>query len=164
MELLPEIDASEFYNLYDMLECINIPPSKYENRKGFGRSRSVTFGMRKARRGNEVGLSVFTERYPEIWYEIQRISNFFPCKYTSVYVNKNVECEWHYDKGNVGDSYIVSFGDYEGCNLAVEGIGEVDTNCRPVRFDGKVMLHRTLPLISGTKYSLVFYCHECCYH
>ena len=163
MQRLDEIDAAEFAPLYDMLEMIRIPRAKNENRKGFGRSRSVVFGMRKARATRQIGLSRFSVTYPEIWTEIQRIGELFPCKYTSVYVNKNVVCDWHVDKGNVGDVVIVSFGDYIGCNLEVESIGDVDTNCCPVRFDGKALLHRTTPLISGTKYSLVFYCHECCY-
>lgn len=157
------IDPEEFYNLYDMLEQICIPTSKNENRKGFGKARSMAFGMTKRRVGGEVGLSVNTIKYPWIWNEIQRIGELFPCKYTSVYLNKNVECDWHLDRGNVGDVCIVSFGDYEGCNLEIEGYGEVNTNCNVVRFDGSVLKHRTTPLISGTKYSLVFYCHSCMY-
>jgi hypothetical protein len=163
MQLLPEIDPAELAPLNDMLEMITIPQSQNNNRKGFGHSRSVVFGIRRARIKRDVGLSAFTKKYPEIWEEIKRVGDLFPCKYTSVYLNKNVECDWHRDVGNVGNTWIVSFGDYEGCNLEVEGIGEVDTNCRPVKFDGKAMLHRTTPLVSGTKYSLVFYCHECAY-
>ena len=159
MQLLPEIDPAEFAPLHDMLEMIQIPKSKNENRKGFGKSRSVVFGIRKARRGGQIGISTFSKKYPKIWDEIQRIGNLFPCEYTSVYLNKDVVCDWHRDCGNVGDTWIVSFGDYEGCNLEVESFGEVDTNCRPIRFDGKVLRHRTTPLISGTKYSLVFYRH-----
>ena len=154
------IDPEEFYNLYDMFEDIKF--RKRSSRKGFDNAQSIVFGMRKNRR-QEVGLSTNTMKYPWIWNELQRIGELFPCKYTSVYVNKNVECDWHLDKGNVGDVWIVSFGDYQGCNLEIEGYGEVNTNCNVVRFDGSVLKHRTTPLISGTKYSLVFYCHSCMY-
>lgn len=169
MNLLPavsvfdEIDPAIFVPLHNLLEEISIPQSRAENRKGFGRARSLVFGLRKARVTREIGLSAASRRYPEIWQEIQKIGAHLNFDYTSVYLNKNVVCQWHIDKGNIGETVIVSFGDYTGCMLNVQGFGETETNCRPVKFDGKKLLHCTTPLESGTKYSLVYYTHECGY-
>ena len=161
VSVFDEIDPDIFVPLHNLLEEISIPQSRAENRKGFGRARSLVFGLRKARVTREIGLSSASRKYPEIWNEIQKIGAQLNFDYTSVYLNKNVVCEWHTDKGNVGDTVIVSFGDYTGCMLNIQGFGEVETNCRPVKFDGKKLLHCTTPLESGTKYSLVYYTHEC---
>ena len=163
MNLLPEMHPEIFAPLNDLLEEISIPKTREENRKGFGRARSLVFGLRRARVTREIGLSSASRRYPEIWQAIQTIGEHLNFDYTSVYLNKDVACDWHCDKGNVGETIIVSFGDYTGCMLNVQGFGEVETNCRPVKFDGRKLPHCTTPLESGTKYSLVFYTHECAF-
>jgi hypothetical protein len=49
----------------------------------------------------------------------------------------------------------VSFGDYVGCDLVVDGV-TYDTR-KGLVFDGYLKEHYNTPLISGTKYSLVFF-------
>jgi hypothetical protein len=66
-------------------------------------------------------------------------------------------CPRHLDPSNTGKSLLVSFGDYEGCNIVVEGYGEYDTNCSPIVFNGSKYYHYNTPLKSGNKYSLVFF-------
>ena len=162
MKQLPPIDPEELSNLYAMLESARFQKESYENRKGFGaNSRCLVFGIRRTRCTREVGLSSATLKYPHIWDEMKRIGNLIGFEFTSVHLNKNVVCDWHTDKGNVGDTVIVSLGDYEGCELELRGLGSFNTNCSPILFDGKHIEHRTTPLLSGTKYSIVFYTHEC---
>jgi hypothetical protein len=62
----------------------------------------------------------------------------------------------HKDSKNQGKSLLISFGDYEGCKLMIDG-KEYDTNCKPIIFDGSSLEHWNTPLISGNKYSIVFY-------
>jgi hypothetical protein len=181
MKQLSPIDPEELSNLYAMLESARFQKESYENRKGFGaNSRCLVFGIRRTRCTREVGLSSATLKYPHIWDEMKRIGNLIKgamppsepqtdrpqaelrgFEFTSVHLNKNVVCDWHTDKGNVGDTVIVSLGDYEGCELELRGVGSFNTNCSPILFDGKQIEHRTTPLLSGTKYSIVFYTHEC---
>jgi len=159
---LPPVDPEELSNLYAMLEYINFPKEKYENRKGFGdNSRCMVFGIRRARRTQEIGLSAATLKHPYVWDELQRIGRLLNFPFTSIHLNKNVVCDWHTDKGNIGNTVILSLGDYEGCNLQLKNLGEFNTNCSPILFDGKLIEHRTTPLQSGTKYSIVFYTHVC---
>lgn len=82
-----------------------------------------------------------------------KLSNF--C--TTIHVNNNVVCPRHLDPSNSGSSVIVSFGDYEGCDLVIEGYGTFNTNLKPILFNGAKLYHYNTPLISGNKYSLVFF-------
>jgi hypothetical protein len=158
---LGEIDPECFFKLYNYLENINIKLQKETDRVGFGKHRCAPFGFVKKREGSHIGISAYTVKYPEIWDEIKTIGRIFhPFKFTSVHLNKDVVCGRHRDKGNTGDSIIVSFGDYEGGNLYTEH-GEVyNTNCRAVKFNGREITHWTDEITNGTKYSLVFYTHE----
>ena len=81
------------------------------------------------------------------------------------------------DKGNVGDSLIIAFGEYTGGQLAVED-GTVlvhecrvqqpalqpafrghDLNRRFYRFNGSRQMHWVLPF-EGERYTAVFYTHR----
>jgi len=164
---LGDVDPESFFTLYNMLECIPIRIHPDTNRVGFGKHRNACFGLVKSRQTKKVGLSAYSRAYPEIWQELKRVGSIFPnFTFTSVHLNKNVVCGKHRDKGNVGNSIIVSFGDYTGGDLYAEDgeHGEANlynTNCRAVLFNGKAIPHWTTDITSGTKYSLVFYTHEC---
>jgi len=160
------LDPELFVPLHNMLEMITIPLSSKNNRKGFGVHRNACFGLVKDRRTRNIGMSVITKKYPEIWEELQKIGTLFlPLGFTfsSVHLNHNVSCGPHRDKHNVGYSVIVAFGDYEGGHLLTEHGHDINTNCNAVLFDGKATTHWNSPLTSGNKYSLVFYTHECAY-
>ena len=78
--------------------------------------------------------------------------------FTSITVNQNYCAAPHYDKGNVGDSHIVAFGDYQGGELEIhEGArkGVYDVR-KPVITDFSKVLH-SVREFTGTRYSLVFY-------
>lgn len=158
---LGDFDPELFVPLHNLLEQIEIPRSAKNNRKNFGIHRNACFGIVKNRITKNVGDSAFTKKHPEIWEEIKKIGTLFSgFTFTSVHLNKNVVCGEHRDKHNIGTSVIVAFGDYEGCRLLTEHGDDVDTNCHAILFDGRNTTHWNSPLISGTKYSLVFYTHD----
>jgi hypothetical protein len=70
-----------------------------------------------------------------------------------------VVCPKHYDSKNVGESMLVSFGDYTGCNIVIEGI-VYDAKHTPVIFNGSKREHWNTDNLTGNKYSLVFYKNE----
>jgi predicted 2-oxoglutarate/Fe(II)-dependent dioxygenase YbiX len=70
--------------------------------------------------------------------------------------NQNYQTQPHYDAMNSGRSAIVSFGDYEGGELVVEG-GVVDTYRKLHFMEGSKQLHWNNPITTGTKYSIVFF-------
>jgi hypothetical protein len=150
-----------FNVLYEMLNDISFPKRGVKsNRRNFPLHHSaITFGITKRRFSNEIGLSAFSERYPEIFEEIVRIGDEIikvPFSFTSIHVNKNVVCPPHLDSSNIGNSVIVSFGEYTGCNLVIEN--EIfETKNQPVMFNGSTQTHWNTNDLVGTRYSLVFY-------
>jgi hypothetical protein len=161
---LGEINPEEFFLLHNMLEMVSIPLNKKDNRKGFDEHRCACLGIVRSRKSGKIGLSAFSRKYPEIWTELKRIGKLFEPSgftFTSVHLNKNVSCGQHRDKHNIGLSVIVAFGDYEGGRLLTEDGDDINTNCNAILFDGKNTTHWNSPLVAGTKYSLVFYTHEC---
>jgi hypothetical protein len=161
VDVLTREDPSFFDPLFYMLNKINVPLKSTEtnnSRKGFSKHRSMTFGIVKVRYSGTIGLSRPSVLHPAIYAEILRIARVIApnFKFSSVHLNKNVVCPPHTDDNNVGKSLLVSFGDYEGCELVVGG-KVVDTKNRPVIFDGSRVEHMNLPMLAGTKYSLVYF-------
>lgn len=158
--LLNPVKKNEFNVLYDLLENIVVPyKSERTNntRFGFPKHRATIFGFTRGRFSGKYGLSRMSLKHPNIYNEIVRIGNLIcPFNFTSIYVNKNVVCPKHKDIGNKGNSLIVSFGDYHGCNLIINE-KMYDANCQPILFNGSELEHYNTELISGTKYSLVFF-------
>ena len=144
--------------LEDMLNKINIPlTTKTSNRRGFPKHRKATFGMVRERFSGKINISRFSRIYPDIYEEILRIGKIIcPFEFTSIHINKNVVCPPHKDDKNVGDSLIVSIGDYQGCKLVVDGV-VCDAHYNPIIFNGALLEHSNTDDLVGTKYSLVYY-------
>jgi len=117
------------------------------------------FGITKGRYSGKVGLSYMSIKFPDIYNEMVRIGLLIcPFKFNSIQLNHNLVCPKHKDKNNVGDSLLVSFGDYKGNNIVV-GNKEYNTNCSPVIFNGVEMEHWNTEFIGNenNKYSLVYF-------
>jgi hypothetical protein len=63
----------------------------------------------------------------------------------------------HRDKGNIGDSILVGFGNYEGGEICLESNEVESIRYRPVIFNGSQITHWNTQITSGSKYSLVYY-------
>ena len=108
---------------------------------------------------NDICLSAFATQYPEINDEIMRIGRLISpdgFEFNSVQLNQNVVCPPHKDSANVGLSILVSFGDYTGCKIVIEGI-EHDSHLQPLLFNGALHEHWNTDDLQGNKYSLVFF-------
>lgn len=147
-----------FSHLEDLLNNITIPyTTKTSNRRGFPKHRKATFGLVKQRYTGKVAQSRFSKKYPDIHNELFRLGrDVLGFQFTSIHINKNVVCPPHKDEKNVGESLIISLGDYSGCKLIIEG-EEYDTKYNPVIFNGAEKEHYNTDDLVGTKYSLVFY-------
>jgi hypothetical protein len=78
--------------------------------------------------------------------------------FTSITVNQNYKADPHRDKGNVGQSYLVSFGDYTGGELEIHegplaGLHDVRQS---IVADFTKILH-SVRVFEGSRYSLVYY-------
>lgn len=156
---LPKIEPVELSILYHELENINITKRGIKsNRRGFPLGhRSVTFGYVRGRYNGIYDLSLHTKKYPHIYQELLRIGKLIcPFEFNSIHINKNVVCPPHTDSNNVGESLLLSFGDYTGCNIVIDG-NIYDTNCKPIIFNGSALSHHNTDDLEGNKYSLVFF-------
>jgi hypothetical protein len=79
--------------------------------------------------------------------------------WNAITVNQNYSAAPHRDRGNVGPSYLVAFGEYEGGALLMhEGdlSGSHDVRHTPLITDFAAALHSVAPW-TGNRCSLVFY-------
>lgn len=82
--------------------------------------------------------------------------------WNAITVNQDYQAEKHRDKHNIGNSYLVAFGNYEGGSLTIhEGDLSGDHNIRhsPIVTDFSKVYHSVNDFI-GTRYSLVYYNYD----
>ena len=77
-------------------------------------------------------------------------------RWTTIQLNKNVECKPHIDTNNVGKSLILGWGNYTGGELVIEGKLHNIKN-KFLFFDGN-RGHWTQKWI-GDRYSIIFFTH-----
>jgi len=159
---LPSVKPDDVNVLYELLETVSIPYKRdRNNRRGFPVHRAVSYGFIRNRYSGKYGLSSASIKNPEIYAELLKLGKeICPFEFKSIHINNNVVCPKHTDSKNQGKSLLISFGDYEGCKLMIDG-KEYDTNCKPIIFDGSSLEHWNTPLISGNKYSIIFFNGEC---
>lgn len=159
--MVEQMECNNYYDsLFYMLEKTTLRlTNDTNNRRGFPHYRCAAFGMIRPRyhyRGYDE-LSLDSKKFPHIHEEINRIGKIIcPFEWKSVQVNKNLVCPPHKDSKNTGMSLLVSFGDYTGCNIVVDG-KTYDAKYRPTIFDGAKYEHWNTNDLVGTKYSLVYF-------
>jgi hypothetical protein len=149
-----------FDKLYEMLNKIIIPYKANENnngRRGFPRYRGAVFGIVNQRYTGKVDLSQMSKKYSEIYEEIIKIGKeICPFDFETIQLNHNLICPKHKDSNNITPSVLVSFGEYIGGNIVVEG--EIyDAKNTPIIFNGALLEHWNTPDLEGNKYSLVYF-------
>lgn len=135
-------------------------PMGMNNRLGFPYHRGTVFGLAKPRyskiKNPQPVLSYDSKRYPEIYEELLRIGKLIvPFEFKTIQVNHNLQCPPHKDKNNKSRSILVSFGEYVGGEIVIEGV-KYSAYHTPIEFDGCKMEHWNEP-IEGNKYSLIFF-------
>jgi len=163
MDVIVYPTENHYDTLYEMFQGIKFVKKKHggmDNRLGFPEHRGGLFGMVRPKfpkTKNPVPLlSMYSRKYPKVYEEIQRIGKLIvPFEYKAVQVNHNLECPPHRDKNNKSRSVLVSFGEYTGGDIVIEGI-EYNAYHTPIEFDGCKMTHWNKP-IHGNKYSLVYF-------
>jgi hypothetical protein len=166
-------DATELFNI---CKSITIPLQQYKKyehttecrggrAKQFGNHRASLLGYTLARfKPRSIGpqLSYFSKKHPRLYECLVNISKkYFPeHNWKTIQLNHNVTCTPHKDKHNNGPSIIFAVGDYVGSNLVIElpeKTQEIDIHNTILSFEGSIHLHYNTPLISGNKYSFVYY-------
>lgn len=109
-----------------------------------------------------LALTKLKELYPELQAVFQEYRDiYFPgFHFKNVMINKNYQVGKHLDSKNVGDSFLVSFGDFEGGKTRVWAseteYEDIDSRDKPICFNGSKLFHECLPFV-GERYALVFF-------
>lgn len=131
-------------------------PTRLRKNVSQDRIRSITFGqVYQPFHEQTPQPSVFNSKMPRIWELLQELGKLLPIPWNAVQLNHNVVCGPHIDKNNQGNSVIISFGNYTGNDLVING-QIFNTKRNPLLFDGK-NVHYNTPQVSGNKYSLVYF-------
>jgi len=150
-----------FEPLYQLLKNITFPlrdAKRNNSRHGFPKHRCLTFGIVKRRFKGIITNSVSNAKYPNVYNELLNLATQLnpDFKFNSIHINHNLVCPKHKDRKNIGNSMIVSIGDYTGCKLVVND--EIcDTHYSPVIFNGSLLEHYNTNDLVGNKYSIVYY-------
>lgn len=104
------------------------------------------------------GPSKYNKKFPDLFKTLKKLMKEYDpdFTFTTIQVNKNILSPPHVDKNNVGPSYIIALGDFEGGKLVIEG-KENNIKNRFKKFNG-TLGHWVTPF-KGTRYSLVFFTH-----
>jgi hypothetical protein len=140
-------------NIRKYLETHHLGVNKY--RVTVGEGVSQCFGI-VSKRSAPPDLSRQSWLHAELHHLLMEYANkHVMIPFTSIQVNCNYICAPHKDHGNIGQSFIIGFGDYTGGELCIDS----DKNAYDIRsgllFNGSEKLHWTKPW-TGTRYSLVF--------
>lgn len=150
----PEITEEIIEPLQKILEKTII--KKNWDRKNSGIGRTQVFGITN-RRSLGRGPVNNNKKYPELYEALKKLGEtIVPFEFEVIVINHNYITKPHIDKNNKGESLIMSFGEYEGGELVING-EIIDTKLKPVIFNGGLIEHYNLPLKSGDKYSVVFF-------
>lgn len=104
------------------------------------------------------GPSRFNKKFKSLYKSLRALIRYYDpdFKYTTIQVNKNVFCNPHVDKNNMGPSYGIALGDFTGGKLVVEG-KEFNIHNKFLQFDGRKG-HWITPF-EGTRYSIIYFNH-----
>jgi hypothetical protein len=158
------LNAELFNDMLTILKKTKIMKrNKNSTRWGQIGARFCTFGKTKGRYDGIIrDISYTDRRKPKLSNEINKIGailkEIYGFNYNAVHLNNNVTCPPHYDNKNVGNSILISFGDYTGGNIVIEGI-MYDAYLTPIMFNGSQLKHWNTNDLQGDKYSLVFFCN-----
>ncbi len=147
----------------------NITADRKGNNKGIVLGKVRLFGASKEQQTTKgkdpIATSKSTEKpkYKELFQEASKLMrlhnpNF---KFTSIQINENHRASKHKDGYNVGKSYIIGLGDYDGGDVRLytkngDSYKDIDIHNRFATFNGSELEHQTRPF-TGERYSLVFY-------
>lgn len=153
------IPTEAFQPIIDELRRKPLSDNKYRLIAGHGKSQ--TFGVVN-RRSLPADYSRLCWLRPYLYKLLLEFGDkYVTVPYTSITVNQNYRAKAHKDKGNVGPSFLVAFGDYTGGDLKLwESDEEHSVDVRqPLVRDFSQVLHEVAEF-QGERFSLVYYTLE----
>jgi hypothetical protein len=151
------IPREAFDAIYQELKRKSLDRNDYRNRSGSGVSQ--TFGLvNKRSMPPDISRQSWLRPYLHklLWdFGAQHVDVSF----NAVTVNMNYRANKHYDRNNIGNSFLVAFGEYTGGKLLIhEGdlSGAHNVQYNPITTDFSKVLH-SVEAFEGERFSLVYY-------
>ena len=157
MYVMPQIPRNDplIKELLAYMEELDLPVNKARANSGVGKSQTI--GKVRQRFKTTYNDSAFTRKHPELKRILWALGKKYnPLPFTSVQVNHNYEATPHIDKNNIGLSFILAIGDYDGGDLIVKGEPH-NIAYHPLIFNGAKNLHSVSKIRRGDRYSFVFF-------
>jgi hypothetical protein len=156
----------DFQDIYNEIKKTPIPKNAYRGNIGATKAtpqRSQCHGLVR-KRSLPMSLSRQSWIYPRLYRALLEFGRMHcPIPFTSIQINYNTVSQPHKDKHNVGATWIVALGDYEGGELAIYHLGEperlVNIRYHPFLFNGSATTHASKPF-AGERISLVYHSQE----
>jgi hypothetical protein len=151
------IPREALQEIYDELKRKPLDRNDYRNRAGSGVSQ--TFGLvNKRSMPPDVSRQSWLRPYLHklLWDFGEK---YVDISFNSCTVNMNYCADKHYDRNNLGSSFLVAFGDYQKGRLLIhEGdlSGAHDIQYKPIKADFSKILH-SVEEFEGERFSLVYY-------
>lgn len=131
--------------------------------KSYLKTDKVTGEKIYRKKDETTGLSLTKckEMYPKLDAIFHEFGNLYfnDFVFTQVQMNKNYLCNRHKDGTNIGESILLTLGDYTGGNTIIEYENEnkeINSHYQLQKFNGSKYYHYTKPF-QGTRYALVFF-------
>ena len=155
---MSEIPPEAFKEIIEELEKKPLQLNQYRKTSGSGRSQA--FGLVN-RRSLPPDYSRNNWTRPYLYKLLLDFAEkYVSIPFTSITVNQNYRADKHKDRGNIGESFLVAFGDYSGGELVLYNESDskelFDIKYKPIIRDFSKIFHSVEPF-SGNRYSLVFY-------
>ena len=151
------IPAESFAPIYAELMRQPLCLNRYRNVAGQGRSQ--TFGV-VGRRCLKPDYSRQNWLRPYLFKLLLDFANeHVHIPWNAITVNQNYRAAPHLDKHNIGDSFLVAFGNFTGGELVLhgwDGDDKVDVCHKPIVMDFTQTLH-SVASFQGQRFSLVYY-------
>lgn len=149
------VDRKDTEEIREYLITHNLGTNKYRVKVGEGVSQCLGI---VSKRSQAPDLSRQSWLHPKLHHLLIKFGEMYVkpyISYTSIQVNVNYPCKPHKDISNVGDSYIVAFGEYSGGQLCIED-ANYNIERRGLLFNGSEHLHWTRDW-TGHRISLVYH-------
>lgn len=152
-----EIPKEAFEAIYQELKRKPLDKNDYRNKSGSGISQCFGLVNKRSMPPDYSRQSWIRPYLHKLLWEFG--NQYVDISWNSVTVNMNYKAEKHRDRNNLGESFLVAFGDYQKGKLLIhEGdlSGAHDIQYKPIKADFSKILH-SVEEFEGERFSLVYY-------
>jgi hypothetical protein len=155
-----EIPPSAFQEIIEELKRKPLPVNEYRNKAGSGRSQVLGVVGRRCLPPDFSRLCWLRPYLYKLLLDFGE--KYVDISFNAVTCNQSYKADKHYDRNNVGESFLVAFGDFTGGELLIhEGdlSGNHNIRHKPIKKDFSKVLH-SVSDFQGERYSLVYYYYK----